>query len=186
MDTRSPVEQLSKQERRALELEQRRQGQARALRKERLKKMIKWSVGVLLVAGSIGALVWYVATLPPTSEDEIISRSGIHWHSELTVYVKGVKQDIPTDIGLGTVHKPVHTHDVSGTIHLEFQGLTRKQDTTLGQFFKNWGKNPDDLGPLTTMTVNGGENTEFMNYHMRDKDKIEIRFDEAGSTSSNQ
>ncbi|MFZ2300172.1 MAG: hypothetical protein WAW00_03495 [Candidatus Moraniibacteriota bacterium] len=185
MDMQSPVEQSSKQERRALEIEQRRQMQASALRKERLKKMMKWSVGILLVAGSIGALAWYVVTRPPVSEDEIISRKGIHWHSELAIYVKGVKQDIPADIGIGTVHQPVHTHDASGTIHLEFPGLTRRQDTTLGQFFKNWGKNSDDFGQLTTMKVNGEENIEFMDYHMRDTDKIELRFDEAQNTPQN-
>ncbi|OGI16136.1 MAG: hypothetical protein A3E38_00805 [Candidatus Moranbacteria bacterium RIFCSPHIGHO2_12_FULL_54_9] len=186
MDTQSPVEQPSKQERRALEIEQRRQTQASASRKQRLKKIIKRSAGALLVAGSIGTLVWYVATLPPLQEDEIISRNGIHWHSQLTLYVKGVKQDIPKDIGIGSVHKPVHTHDADGVIHLEFQGLVRRQDTTLGQFFKNWGKNPDDFGPLTAMAVNGQENTEFMNYHMRDTDKIEIRFDEAESAAQNR
>ena len=183
MDMQPPVEQSSKQERRALELAQRRQMQASVLRKEWLKKLIKWSVGVLLVVGSIGALVWYVITLPPVSEDEILSRKGLHWHAELALYVKGVKQEIPADIGIGTVHRPVHTHDASGTIHLEFPGLVRQQDTTLGQFFKNWDKNPDDFGSLTTMKVNGQENTEFMDYHMRDNDKIEIQFGEADTGS---
>lgn len=178
-----PPEQLSKQERRALEIEQRRQAQASALRMERLKKISKWSVGGLLAAGGIGALVWYIVTLPPIAEDEIISRKGLHWHAELDLYVKGMKQDIPADIGIGSVHQPVHTHDASGTIHLEFPGLVRRQDTTLGQFFKNWGKDTGDFGPITTMKVNDQENTEFMDYHMRDTDKIEIRFDEAESAS---
>ena|SRR3989344_850736 len=187
MDMQSSVEQqLSKKERKFLERQQRKQGQEAASRRERLKKIIKWSVGALLVFGSIGAVIWYIATSPPVSEDEILSRKGLHWHTELALYVKGVKQDIPKDIGIGTVHKPVHTHDADGIIHLEFPGLVRRQDTTLGQFFKNWGKNPDDFGPITTMKVNGEENTEFMDYHMRDTDKIEIRFDEAQSVPQNR
>ncbi len=186
MDMQLSAEQTSKKERKFLERQQRKQEQERATRRERLKKIIKWSVGVLLVFGSIGAAIWYIATLPSVSEDEILSRKGLHWHAELALYVKGVQQDIPKDIGIGAVHKPIHTHDADDIIHLEFPGLVRRQDTTLGQFFKNWEKNPDDFGPITTMKVNGQENTEFMGYHMRDKDKIEIRFDEAGGAPQNR
>ena len=182
-NTQSPIEHVSKKERRALERQQLRHTQESAMRRKRFVKIITRSVGVLPVAGSIGALVWYVVTLLPTPEDEVISRKGLHWHADLTLYVKGVKQDIPKDIGIGAVHKPMHTHDANGTIHLEFPGLVRRQDTTLGQFFKNWGKNPEDFGPLTTMQVNGRENTEGLDYHMRDTDKIELRFDEVDNAS---
>src|SRR3989344_5002745 len=62
-------------------------------------------------------------------------------------------------------------------IHLEFQGLTRKQDIILCQFFKNWGKDMRSFGANIKMVVNGKENTEYENYVMRDKDKIELSFD---------
>ena len=78
----------------------------------------------------------------PVPELDIVSRQAFHWHSELAIYVKGEKQDIPANIGIGAVHQPVHTHNDSdkGIIHLEFQGLARKQDVALGQFFQKLGE----------------------------------------------
>ena len=60
---------------------------------------------------------------------------------------------------------------------MEFQGLARKQDATLGQFFKNWDKDMQSFGTNMKMTVNGEENTEYENYVMGDKDKIELYYD---------
>jgi len=72
---------------------------------------------------------------------------------------------------------PVHTHDSTGVIHLEMSGLIRKENITLGQFFKVWGKDIRSFGTNMTMTVNGKENTEYENYLMQDKDKIELRYE---------
>lgn len=116
---------------------------------------------------------------PSVPESDIVSRGAFHWHPELAFYVKGEKQEFPPNIGIGAVHQPIHTHDDSGQgiVHLEFQGLARKQDVALGQFFKNWGKDMRTFGANMKMTVNGEENTEYENYVMRDKDKIELNFD---------
>ena len=75
------------------------------------------------------------------------------------------------------MHRPIHTHDDLPLIHLEFSGMVRQQDITLGQFFKNWDKDMRSFGTNMNMTVNGEENTEYENYVMHDKDKIELRFD---------
>ncbi len=121
---------------------------------------------------------WLCRSLKPLNQ-EIVSRSGLHWHSELVIYVKGEKQEIPENIGIGAIHQPIHTHDDSdqGIIHMEFQGLVGKQNIMLGQFFKNWDKNMRSFGANMKMTVNGKKNTEYENYVMRDNDKIELRFD---------
>lgn len=130
---------------------------------------------ILLLVGG----VWWSNSLQK-SDPNIISRNGIHWHPELVIYVKGVKQEIPANIGLMGGHQPTHTHteDASaGVIHLEFEKLVRKQDTVLGQFFKVWGKDIRSFGTTMKMTVNGQENTEYENYLMRDKDKIELHYE---------
>lgn len=142
-----------------------------------MKKIILWRLAGGLAIALVGGLVWFAATRSPIPESEIISRSGFHWHPELVIYVNGEKQEIPPNIGLGAIHQPMHTHDDLPLIHLEFQGLTRKQDITLGRFFKNWGKEMRAFGASMKMVVNGIENTEYENYVMRDKDKIELRFD---------
>jgi hypothetical protein len=134
-------------------------------------------IGGLVILFLIGA-AWWSSSLQE-NDPNIISKRGIHWHPELTIYVKGEKQEIPENIGIGAVHEPIHTHDDSdqGIIHMEFQGSVRKQDATLGRFFKNWGKDFNSFGNLTKMTVNRKENSEYENYVMHDKDKIELYFD---------
>lgn len=174
-----PIEQLSKKERRTLRRQEKEAQRTSVIKTEYWKRIAQWGVGVALAVLSVGGFVWYITTRPPIPKGDIISRSGIHWHSELTIYIKGKKQEITPNIGIGAVHQPVHTHDDSdqGIIHLEFPGITRKQDTTLGEFFKNWGKDIRSFGANMKMTANGKDNTEYENYIMRDNDKIELRYE---------
>lgn len=127
----------------------------------------------------IGGAIWLfsrqeeVAKSAP--EDQIASRTGLHWHAQLAIYIKGEKQEVPEGIGLGAIEQPIHTHDNSGTIHMEFPGLVKKDDLRLGQFFQIWGKQFNS--GKVKMMVNGQDNQEFRNYQMRDGDKIEIRYE---------
>ncbi len=123
---------------------------------------------------------------PDVPKEQIIAENGLHWHPTLKIIIKGKEQEIPKDIGIGAVHQPIHTHDSSGVIHMEMQGLITKQDTRLGNFFKIWGKEFSSTqifdkvnGPegKVKMLVNGKENTDFANYLMKDGDKIEIRYE---------
>lgn len=177
MDTEEP--QLSKKERKELKRQEKLEAKEAEMQSRQRKKIISrvaWGVfGVAIVGG----LIWLVASAPKTSEGDILSRTGFHWHPELTIYVKGEKQEFPSNIGIGAVHQPIHTHDDSnqGIVHMEFQGMARKENATLGQFFKNWGKDINSFGANMKMTVNGEENTEYENYVMRDKDKIELRYE---------
>ena len=142
-----------------------------------MKRITKIALVVVIVGGSIVAFVWYLATRPPIPEGEILSRSGLHWHPELAIFVKGEKQEIPANLGIGAVHNPMHTHDSSGIIHLEFQGVVRKDDMKLGRFFEVWGKDFMEFGSSVKMTVNGEEDTKLQNYIMKDGDKIELRYE---------
>lgn len=172
-------EQLTKKEQYDLKRQKELVAKETTTRKKRIKKIVLWSaIGGLAIA-IIGGLIWYVATRPLIPESDIISRTGFHWHPELTIYVKGERQEIPPNIGIGSVHQSIHTHDDSsqGVIHMEFQGLVRKQDTTLGKFFKSWGKDMRSFGTNIKMTINEQENSEYENYVMQDKDKIELRYE---------
>ena len=71
----------------------------------------------------------------------------------------------------------MHTHDSSGVIHLEFQGVVRKDSLKLGRFFEVWGKDFMEFGSSVKMTVNGEEKTELQNYILKDGDKIELRYE---------
>lgn len=170
---------LTKKERKEFKRQEKLAEKEAAIQARRFKKITSWGLWGGLAVALIGGLVWYVATRPPVPESDIVSRSGFHWHPELAIYVKGEKQEFPPNIGIGAVHQPIHTHDDNnqGIVHMEFQGMARKQDVVLGQFFKNWGKDMRSFGTNMKMTVNGEENTEYENYIMRDKDKIELQFD---------
>ena len=176
MDIQTP---LTKKERKELKRQDKLEAKETTAQGRRFKKITSWGLGGGLAVAAIGGFVWYVATRPPIPESDIVSRSAFHWHPELSIYIKGEKLEIPANIGIGAVHQPIHTHDdnAQGIIHMEFQGLARKKDVTLSQFFKNWGKDMLSFGANMKMTVNGKENTEYENYIMRDKDKIELRFD---------
>ena len=177
MDPQIP---LTKKERKELKRQEKMEAKEAVIQTRHTKKTIQriaWiTFGVAVTAG----LVWIVASQPKTPEGDIISRNGFHWHPELAIYVKGEKQEIPANIGIGSVHQPIHTHtddNKQGVIHLEFQGLARKQDVQLGQFFKNWGKDIRSFGENMKMTVNGEESIKYENYVMQDKDKIELRYE---------
>ncbi|MEK7537194.1 MAG: hypothetical protein AAB584_02005 [Patescibacteria group bacterium] len=151
-----------------------------------IKRTLKIAVSLIVIAGGVGALVWYSATRPTTPEDEILSRRGIHWHPELFIFTKGQKQEIPANLGIGIRHESIHTHDSSGVLHLEVQGLVRKKDTQLRRFFEIWGEQFNQNCILefcngsngtVKMFVNGNPNTEFENYQMQNNDKIEIRYE---------
>ncbi len=125
----------------------------------------------------------------PIPSDQIVSRNGLHWHSKLEIHIKGEKQEIPADIGLGAVHQEIHTHEEDakdGVLHMEMSGFVARDETGVGRFFKIWGKEfsrdqifeyKNDSEGIVKMFVNGKENQEFERYQMKDGDKIEIRYE---------
>ena len=176
MENESQIE-LSKKERKELRREQRLEEKQKFAQHRTMKRVTKIALIVIIMGGSIGAFVWYIATRPPIPEGEILSRSGLHWHPELAIFVNGENQEIPANLGIGAVHNPMHTHDSSGVIHLEFQGVIRKDDLKLGHFFEVWGKDFVEFGSSIKMIVNGEENAELQNYVMKDGDKVELRYE---------
>lgn len=179
-------DQLTKKERRAMKRGERETAQRRTGRRRTAKSAVFLIAVLLALGGGIWALVQSAGNTPPAAEGDVISKGGFHWHPELSISIKGEKQEIPANIGIGVVHQELHTHDASGVIHMEMKGLVMKDETTLGAFFKSWGEqfnancifescnSPD--GALK-MLVNGEPNTKFENYAMKDADKIEIRYE---------
>lgn len=146
-----------------------------------MKKILLW----LGIAGAAALLVWRVA--PSFKPDpNLISRSGLHWHADLKITIKGQLVEIPADVGIGAVHADMHTHKVNDQIHIEINRPVRENDIRLGRFFESWGKQFNSTcvldscnGPegMVRMMVNGQPNTEFENYLVRDKDQIEIWYE---------
>jgi len=133
-------------------------------------------IGAIVVVGLLFGGSYLSKNLAKNDPD-LIAQNGIHWHPELEIYVKGEKVEIPQGVGIGVTHEPMHTHEDLPIIHQEFQSVVRKGDIKLGKFFQIWGKDMRSFGTNMKMTVNGKENTEYEDYVMQDKDKIELRFD---------
>ena len=79
----------------------------------------------------------------------------MHTHANLQIFVHGKAETVPMNIGyMGSVFEALHTHDTSGTIHME---SSVARTFTLGDFFDVWGVRltPSCLGAY----CNGGDNT---------------------------
>ena len=95
-----------------------------------------------------------------------------HAHTHLAIYKDGVRLAIPQLIGIvgndeafsTTCFYPLHTHDFTGTLHVEPTNFDR---VTLGQFFNIWGQ------PLTRTNVAGQLNTPVVVY-VRDGGNLRI------------
>jgi hypothetical protein len=59
-----------------------------------------------------------------------------HTHVHLDVFYDGTPVRVPGGIGLGEKMAAIHTHDASGTVHIE---TTVPGNYTLGHFFELWG-----------------------------------------------
>jgi len=175
---------LLKKQRREEKKQQKEEATKKRQRQRTVSRVLLWGIPILLIA--IG--VWAIARTPQTSneDDPLISRRGIHWHPNLSITIKGEPVTIPANIGLGAVHSDTHTHKENDQIHLEMSRPVRESDTRLGVFFDVWGKEFNSQCILDScsgeegtvkMFVNGQENFEFENYHMKDGDEIEIRYE---------
>ncbi len=151
------------------------------------EKIFRW---ILIIVVGIFIIAWFLVSKFSSPKSEIVTKNGLHWHSELDIKIFGQIQEIPANIGLGIAENPIHTHDTDNVIHMEFPGLVTKDDLKIGQFFKIWGKKFDKncifeecSGPdgKLKMLVNGKDSSEFENYMMQDGDKIEIIFEKGGN-----
>jgi hypothetical protein len=107
-----------------------------------------------------------------------------HIHPVLSIYVDGVLQPIPENIGIvpGCM-KTIHTHTPDGVIHIE---SSEPRDFTLADFFANW-EQPfsqtqireyrTDATHRIRVTVNGEEVDTYEHTVLRDHDQITIYYE---------
>jgi hypothetical protein len=121
----------------------------------------------------------------------------VHIHPHLTIMINGQQQVIPANTGITLdstgrpiAFLPIHTHDTTGTIHVE---SPIQRDFHLKDFFDVWGQtftNQQIMGFLAdatqpiTMTVNGQPNTDFGSLLLRNGDDIVISVDGAVKLTS--
>lgn len=180
------VQQLTKKERKELKRQEKLEKGQRLEKQHSTLRFFKIAFLVLAISGGVGFFLWYSKTHLPAPQEELISGDGLHWHAKLTIVIKGKNQEIPSNIGIGVVHAPIHTHDTTGTIHMEMDGRVTKDMVKLGKFFKVWDKRLtsecifdfcNGSEGSVKISVNEKENMEFGEYMMQDGDTIEIRYE---------
>src|SRR5262249_25271811 len=111
----------------------------------------------------------------------------VHIHPKLAIFINGQQQVIPTNTnilldssGQPTVLLPIHTHDDTGTLHVE---SPVNRTFFLKDFFDIWGRPFDQTHILSypptpnnpvTMPVNAKPSTEYGNLVLHDGDQIVI------------
>src|SRR3989338_1263480 len=134
-------------------------------------------IGALVLLAIAAIFVLPSPSGTSSNDPSVVATTGLHWHPQLEIFVKGEKIEIPQNSGICAAHQPMHTHDDLPIIHLEFPALVRKADITLKRFFDIWGKDMSSFGINMSMTVNGKPNTEFGRYVFKDGDKVELRYE---------
>lgn len=69
-----------------------------------------------------------------------------HVHALISIYYEGKRLALPKSIGLNGCTYELHTHDLSGVVHVE---SAVQKTYTVGQFFEVWGQ------PLSTNGIAG-------------------------------
>ncbi len=116
-------------------------------RRKTRKIMIKiLSIGSAVIAAFIAMVIITGASITSHDDKSLV----MHLHPLLNVMVNGKSITVPKNIGIDSLlHKdhsldhfgtsgaaPLHTHDDSGTIHVE---STANRNYTLGEFLNIWG-----------------------------------------------
>lgn len=107
---------------------------------------------------------------------------GMHIHPRLKITIDGEERKIPANIGIvgPRCMRPLHTHDDSGTLHLEFPV---QQEARLGQFFQVWQQpfsasqildRAISEGDRIRVTVNDQETDDMENLLLHDMDNIVV------------
>ncbi len=74
--------------------------------------------------------------LPGYLDRCVVSSLVYHSHPGLSIVINGSSFTIPANVGFGSCARPIHTHDTTGTLHVE---TDENRDYTLGDFFLIWG-----------------------------------------------
>jgi hypothetical protein len=152
--------------------------------RKRRKQLLKFGVP------AIAAIIVLIAFVAMQAQEQGIGRDIVlHLHPKLTVTVNGEPQVIPKDIGIHSSlymdHSldrygmsgmaPLHTHDDTGTLHVE---SNVNRNYTLGEFLKVWGGLDDIVNNgnsnLIKMTVDGRPVSDFNSHILKDGEQISL------------
>jgi hypothetical protein len=152
------------------------------------------SIFIVIIAIIVG--LSYSGIFTSVSQMSSHDKMLLHIHPHLEILIFGNPITIPANIGISsniwknhtidtygmTGMAPLHTHDTSGTIHVESNTV---RNYTLGQFFDVWGVQFNESCILDKcsgssgkigMTINGVTNNEYRSHVLKDGELIRIVF----------
>ena len=120
---------------------------------KKIKRIVGYAITAAVILFLLYGTIWLLR-LPKKESAVVVSNTGVHYHAKLTVTVNGEDIPIPKNVGITALsHSPMHTHDDDQVVHMEYSGVVRGSDLTLGRFFDIWGKEWTDTSfmgnPLT-------------------------------------
>jgi len=145
--------------------------------KRPLTRNMKRALGV--VSAGVAALVVLAVLLQgvPVSNNGFpfpctdMSNLVYHWHPTLTITDSSGNVVILANIGIsGACMEPLHTHDTSGTVHVE---ASVNRLYTVGDFFSVWKK---PFGGPTQMLVNGTAVSPLPSQMLWDRETISLTY----------
>ena len=147
-------------------------------RSRRRKQLLKFGIPIAVVIIVFGIFIFMQA------QDRGIGAPMVsHIHPNLTLITDGNPVPIPENIGIDkTLYKdhslskygmpgmaPLHTHDSSGTLHVESNA---NRNYTLGEFFNIWGLNLE--GKTIKVTTDDNLVPNFRNYILKDGENMVV------------
>lgn len=150
------------------------------VQKSNTSKIIAIVAGIALAAGIVG--IAFTSTNPQTADKPMV----MHIHPKLSLIVDGKDTPVPKNIGIESSlwkdrslaqygmqgMSPLHTHDTSGTIHVE---SNEQRDFTFGEFLAVWGI---DTSKISRVTVDGNEVADYNNHVMKNGENIKLEVTE--------
>ena len=192
MDNNQLDQHFTKKEKYELHREQKLAEQNRLAQSKTMKKAFK-IILISLVTGLMAWAIWYIVTrptIPRTNRDVALActtdmATQFHIHPHLEILINGEREEIPANIGVRPIcMNALHTHDTSGTIHVE---SPEQRDFTLADLFAVWDKpfnqnqildHKTDSQHAIKETVNGKEVFDYENTILNDGDQIVITYEE--------
>lgn len=149
--------------------------------------MNKGIIILLLIAVSLGFFIW-----SNTSEEKAIAYFGDteiacltnghqrlvdHIHPVLNITVDGEPEEIPVNVGIApNCMSEIHTHDTTGTLHIESFIAGRVHDFNLGDFFSVWGKDPAREGYDLEILQDNESKASVEDVNFIDRSVIELKY----------
>jgi hypothetical protein len=140
-------------------------------------------IGIPIAAAAI--VLGIVFGIQGSEQGTMGTKMVMHIHPRLSVKVNSQPITVPENVGIDkTLWKdhsldkygmqgmsPLHTHDGTGTIHVE---SSANRDYTLGEFLDVWGSLDTSSGKILKVTVNGQPISDWRNHILKDKEQTSL------------